>query len=119
VKSVKHFTSWLGLSPQPEKTGGKVIHTKTRKLIIEPIFCPTGSVAGDSKVRLVILPPHANLIWSAESSCGDTKLARIVYHMLKYQVFTPQFPEQEMLSIGNAYSTTSTTGASTRSHCRV
>jgi transposase len=30
-QSVKHFTSWLGLSPQNEKTGGKVIRTHTKK----------------------------------------------------------------------------------------
>ncbi|NJK54188.1 MAG: IS110 family transposase, partial [Leptolyngbyaceae cyanobacterium SU_3_3] len=30
-KTVKHFTSWLGLCPQNEKTGGKVIRTNPKK----------------------------------------------------------------------------------------
>jgi len=37
-KTVKHFTSWLGLSPHHEKTGGKSSAAKPRKQIIEPIM---------------------------------------------------------------------------------
>lgn len=31
-KPEKHFTSWLGLSPNNKITDGKVFHTKTRKI---------------------------------------------------------------------------------------
>jgi transposase len=30
-KTVKHFMSWLGLSPHNQKTGGKSIRSKTKK----------------------------------------------------------------------------------------
>jgi hypothetical protein len=29
--TVKHFTSWLSLSPHNEKSGGKVLHSRTKK----------------------------------------------------------------------------------------
>jgi transposase len=98
-KTVKHFTSWLGLSPQNQKTGGKVIRTKTKKT--------------DNRANLAFRQAAASLIHS-KSALGNFyrrlrtklgtpkavvaaahKLARIVYHMLKYRVpFDAVPPEQ-------------------------
>jgi len=92
-KSVKHFT-WLGLSPQPEKTGGKVIHTKTKKTNNRANlafrqqqwhrWC-TAKCAGNFTAACEPYLERKQL-WRRH------KLARIVYHMLKYQNPTPQFP---------------------------
>ena len=98
-KTVKHFTSWLGLSPQNDKTGGKVFRTKTKKT--------------DNRANLAFRQAAAALVHS-KSALGNFyrrmraklgtlkavvatahKLARIVYHMPKYRVpFQAVPPEQ-------------------------
>jgi transposase len=98
-QSVKHFTSWLGLSPQNQKTGGKIIGSRTRKT--------------DNRANLAFRQAAATLGWS-QSALGvfyrrmktklgtpkavvatAHKLARIVYHMLQYQTpFAAVPPEQ-------------------------
>jgi transposase len=89
-KTVKQFTSWLGLCPQNAKTGGRVIRTKTK---------PT-----NNRANLAFRQAAAALIHS-KSALGNFyrrirtklgtpkavvaaahKLARIVYHMLKEKV---------------------------------
>lgn len=96
----KHFTSWLGLSPQQNKTGGKVIRTKTKKT--------------DNRANLAFRQAASTLL-RRKSTLGNYyrrmrtklgtpkaivatahKLARIVYQMLKCQVpFEAVPPEQE------------------------
>jgi transposase len=89
-KTVKHFTSWLGLCPHNAKTGGRVIRTKTK---------PT-----NNRANLAFRQAAAALVHS-KSALGNFyrrlrtklgtpkavvatahKLARIVYHMLKEKV---------------------------------
>jgi transposase len=98
-KTVKHFTSWLGLCPHNAKTGGRVIRTKTK---------PT-----NNRANLAFRQAAAALVHS-KSALGNFyrrlrtklgtpkavvatahKLARIVYHMLKEKVpFAVVPPEQ-------------------------
>jgi transposase len=94
--SVKHFTSWLGLSPQNDKTGGKVIRTRTRKTSNRAnlafrqaarALTRSQSSLGQfyRRMRAKIGPPKA-------ITATAHKLARIVYHLLKYQVPFEAFP---------------------------
>lgn len=98
-RTVKHFTSWLGLCPHNEKTGGKVIRTKTKKT--------------DNRANLAFRQAAASLIHS-KSALGNFyrrmrtklgtpkavvaaahKLARIVYHLLKEQVPFEAIPPEQ------------------------
>jgi hypothetical protein len=98
--TVKHFTSWLGLCPQNQKTGGKVIRTKTKKTDSRAnlAFRQAAASLGRSQTAL------GNFYRRMKTKLGTPKavvatahkLARIVYHMLKYQVsFSAIPPEQE------------------------
>lgn len=85
--SVKHFCSWLGLSPNNKISGGKILHSKTKKT----------SNKATHAFRLA-----ANSLYSSKSYLGDYfrrmrgrhgapkavtvtahKLARIFYHLVK------------------------------------
>ena len=87
--TVKHFTSWLGLCPQNEITGGKVKHRGTAK---------THNRANTA------LRVAAQALWRSHSALGAFfrrirsqhggavavtatahKLARMIYHLLKYR----------------------------------
>jgi transposase len=94
----KHFCSWLGLAPHNDITGGKVVRRRTR---------PTHNRAAQA------LRMAAQAAGNSQSAIGDYfrrmrarsgpaaavtatahKLARIVYHMLKYhQPYNPLTPE--------------------------
>jgi transposase len=98
--TVKHFTSWLGLCPQNQKTGGKVIRTKTKKTDSRAnlAFRQAAASLGRSQTAL------GNFYRRMKTKLGTPKavvatahkLARIVYHMLRYQVsFFAIPPEQE------------------------
>jgi transposase len=97
--SVKHFTSWLGLCPQHQKTGGKVKSSRTRP----------GSNRAAQALRLA-----ANSLHRSQSALGAFfrrmksrmgaakavtaaahKLARLVYWMLKHgTAYVKQTQEQ-------------------------
>jgi transposase len=87
--TVKHFTSWLGLCPHNEITGGKVKHRGTAK---------TRNRANTA------LRVAAQAVWRSQSAIGAFfrrirsqhggavavtatahKLARMIYHMLKFR----------------------------------
>jgi transposase len=97
--SVKHFTSWLGLCPQHQKTGGKVKSSRTRP----------GSNRVAQALRLVAYGMHRNqtalgaFLRRMKSRAGAAKavtatahkLARLVYWMLKHgAVYVRQTQEQ-------------------------
>jgi transposase len=99
-KTVKHFTSWLGLCPHNDKTGGKIKRVRTRKTDNRAnlAFRLAAATLHHSKSAL------GNFYRRMRSKLGAPKavvatahrLARIVYHMLKYRVaFTAVPPEQE------------------------
>lgn len=98
-QSVKQFTAWLGLAPQVEKTGGKVLRTRTQKtknranLALRQAAASlktSQSALGQfyRRMRARMGPPKA-VVATAH------KLARILYHMLKYQVPFQSVPPQQ------------------------
>jgi hypothetical protein len=98
--SVKHFTSWLGLSPQNQKTGGKIIRTHTKKTNNRAnlAFRQAAATLGRSKSALGVFYRRMKVKVGTPKAVVATahKLARIVYHLLKYQVpFSALPPEQE------------------------
>jgi transposase len=54
--SAKHFSSWLGLCPDPRKSGGKVLSTKTRHVVSRLA----------SALRL-----SAQALWQSKEALGD------------------------------------------------
>jgi transposase len=88
-RTVKHFTSWLCLSPYTEKTGGKVKRTGSKKTqnrattafrIAAQSLSRSQSALGAyyRRMRAKHGPAKAN-------KATAHKLARIVYRMLKYR----------------------------------
>jgi transposase len=99
-QSVKHFTSWLGLSPQNEKTGGKVIRTRTKKTNnrANVAFRQAAHALTRSKSSLGQFYRRMRAKMGAPKAITATahKLARIVYHMLKHRVpFAAVPPHQD------------------------
>jgi hypothetical protein len=97
--TVKHFTSWLGLSPQNDKTGGKVVRTKTKKTDNRAnlAFRQAAATLKHSKSALGNFYRRMRTKLGTPKAIVATahKLARIVYHMLKYRVpFEAVPPEQ-------------------------
>jgi len=87
--TVKHFTSWLGLCPHNDKTGGKVIRTHTHKTqnraaaalrIAVSTLSHSHSALGGYYRRM-----RAKLGSPEAVTATAHKLARIIYAMLKDQ----------------------------------
>jgi len=87
--TVKHFTSWLGLCPHNDKTGGKVIRSSTKKTqnraaaalrIAAQSLARSKSALGAYYRRM-----RAKLGGPQAVTATAHKLARIVYAMLKNQ----------------------------------
>jgi transposase len=98
--TVKHFTSWLGLCPQNQKTGGKIIRTRTKKTDSRAnlAFRQAAASLGRSQTALGSFYRRMKTKLGTPKAVVATahKLARIVYHMLKYQVsFSAIPPKQE------------------------
>lgn len=84
----KHLGSWLGLSPHPQITGGKVVSSKTRK-VVNPAAdalriaaqalnkCDSALGAFYRRLRSRIGPAKAN-------TATAYKLARLIYRGIKY-----------------------------------
>jgi transposase len=88
--SDKHFASWLGLCPNNKITGGKVKRRHTRKTdnrAAAALRMAAQSLAR-SHCRLGAYYRSAKARHGAPVAVTATahKLARIIYHMLKYQV---------------------------------
>jgi transposase len=98
--TVKHFTSWLGLCPQNQKTGGKIIRTRTKKTDSRAnlAFRQAAASLGRSQTALGSFYRRMKTKLGTPKAVVATahKLARIVYHMLRHQVsFSAISPEQE------------------------
>lgn len=85
--TVKHFTSWLGLSPHNDKTGGKIIRSRTKKTqnranlafrVAAQSLTRSHSAVGAFYRRMRVRHGPAKAITATAH-----KLARIVYFMLK------------------------------------
>ena len=96
-KTVKHFCSWLGLSPQHEKSGGKVLKSKTKKTKsrANKAFRLAAQSAGKSKSAIGAFYRRIKSKKGAAMAITATahKIARIVYFMLKNQ--TPFEPHSQ------------------------
>ena len=87
--SVKHFTSWLGLCPNNQITGGKVMHSQTQKnnnraaralrLAAQGVSTSKGALGGYYRRQRARLGPAQAVTATAH------KLARIIYAMVKNQ----------------------------------
>jgi transposase len=87
--TVKHFTSWLGLSPRNDVTGGKVKRRGTRKTknrANTALRLGAQTLArGDSALAAFYRRMRARHGPPKAITATAHKLARIVYYMLKYQ----------------------------------
>jgi transposase len=86
VPSAGHFTSWMGLCPDPRTSAGVVLSTRTRKVksrianalrIAAQSLHHSDSALGDYFRRM-----RARLGAPKAITAAAHKLARIVYHML-------------------------------------
>jgi transposase len=97
--SAKHFASWLKLAPNNEITGGKIIrsstgksHNRARQAFLQAAASlarsHTALGAFYRRLRARIGPAQAQVATAH-------KLARIVYHLLKFKVEYQAFTAQE------------------------
>jgi hypothetical protein len=88
-KTVKHFTSWLGLCPYNDKTGGKIIKrgSKKTKNRANTAFRLAALSLAHSNSALGAFYRRKRAALGAPKAITATahKLARIVYTLLKYQ----------------------------------
>lgn len=86
--SVKHFCSWLGLAPHNDISGGKVLRSRTQKVVnraAQAFRQAAQSVArSDSSIGAFYRAIRARKGPQQAVVATAHKLARIVYHLLKY-----------------------------------
>ena len=87
--TVKHFTSWLGLCPHNDKTGGKVIRRGTKKTQNRAAaalrMAAQSLVHSKSALGTYHRKMRAKLGKAEAVTASAHKLARIIYAMLKNQ----------------------------------
>jgi transposase len=85
----KHFASWLGLAPHNDITGGKVVHSRTlhnHNRAGQILRVAAQSVGrGKSALGAYFRRMRARLGVQQATVATAHKLARIIYHMLKYR----------------------------------
>jgi transposase len=86
--TVKHFCAWLGLAPRNDISGGKVLRSRTRKVTnraTQAFRQAAQSVArSDSAVGAYYRSMRARKGPEQATVATAHKIARIVYHLLKY-----------------------------------
>jgi hypothetical protein len=85
--TVKHFGSWLGLAPHNDISGGKVLRSRTRKVVnraaqafrqaAHSVTRAHSSIGAYYRAMRARLGPKQAIVATAH------KIARIVYHLLK------------------------------------
>jgi len=93
--SVKHFCSWLGLAPHNDISGGKVLRRRTLKVTSranQAFRAAAQSVArSDSTFGAFFRSMRARLGPQQAIVATAHKIARVVYHLLKYrEAFNPE-----------------------------
>jgi transposase len=87
--SAKHFASWLGLAPHNDKSGGKILRSRTKKTQnrANTAFRIAAQSLSRSHCALGAFYRRMRSKHGAAKANVATahKLARIVYHMLKYR----------------------------------
>jgi transposase len=86
--SVKHFTSWLGLCPNFKKTGGKVHSSKTRRgkgRAAHTLRLAAWSLMRSKSYLGAYLRRQRSRLGAPKAITATAhKLARILYHLLRY-----------------------------------
>jgi transposase len=86
--TVKHFTSWLGLCPNWKKTGGKVQSSKTRRGKNRAAgalrLAAWGLVRSKSYLGAYLRRQRSRLGSPKAVTATAHKLARVVYHLVRY-----------------------------------
>jgi transposase len=86
--TVKHFAAWLGLAPRNDISGGKVLRSRTRKVTnraTQAFRQAAQSVSrSDSAVGAYYRSMRARKGPEQATVATAHKIARIVYHLLKY-----------------------------------
>jgi transposase len=86
--TVKHFASWLGLCPNWKKTGGKVQSSRTRKGKNRAAgalrLAAWGLVRSHTYLGAYLRRQRARLGSPKAITATAHKLARIVYHLMRY-----------------------------------
>jgi transposase len=86
--TVKHFCAWLGLAPRNDISGGKVLRSRTRKVTnraTQAFRQAAQSVSrSDSAVGAYYRSLRARKGPEQANVATAHKIARIVYHLLKY-----------------------------------
>lgn len=87
--TVKHFTSWLGLAPHNDISGGKILKSRTKKTTnrANTALRMAALSAGRSQSALGGFYRRMRAKHGAPKAITATahKIARTVYHMLKYR----------------------------------
>jgi transposase len=88
--TVKHFTSWLGLAPCPEKSAGKILRTGTKKTQNRATRAFRIAAQSVSRSRSAIGAFYRRLrakVGSAEAITATAhKIARIFYRLLRDRI---------------------------------
>jgi hypothetical protein len=86
--TVKHFTSWLGLCPNWKKTGGKVQSSRTRlgknRAAHALRLAAWGLIRSTSYLGAYLRRQRSRLGCPKAVTATAHKLARIVYHLMRY-----------------------------------
>jgi len=107
--TAKHFGSWLGVAPHNDISGGKVLRSRTRKVVNRAgqAFRQAAQCVGrsDSALGAYYRPMRARLGPQQATVATAYKIARIVYTMLKEhtpfeaasaEVYDQQYREREL-----------------------
>jgi transposase len=86
--TVKHFCAWLGLAPRNDISGGKVLRSRSQKVVnraTQAFRQAAQSVArSDSAIGAYYRAMRARKGPQQATVATAHKIARIVYHLLKY-----------------------------------
>jgi transposase len=96
--TAKHFCSWLGLAPHNDITGGRVIRRHTVRVVNRAGQALRMAAQSLSRSQSALGAFYRRIRAHAGPKCAVTatahKLARIIYHMLKYhQPYAPMSSE--------------------------
>jgi transposase len=86
--TVKHFCAWLGLAPRNDISGGKVLRSRTRKVVHRAAQAfrqaAQAVIRSDSAIGAYYRSMRARKGPMQATVATAHKIARIVYHLLKY-----------------------------------
>lgn len=84
----QHFVSWIGLSPRNDRSGGKVLNRKTRKVVsrLATALRMAATTLRESDSYLGAQFRRFRTRWGAPKAITamGAKLARLIYRMLRY-----------------------------------